>query len=419
MLTLRLAWRSFLRYRRRSLISGAAIALGLAMMLVFVGVAEDAHERMIDIGVHLGSGHVVIQGRGYQEDQTLAHVVADPAAVEAAARALPGVRGVAARVRGAGLATAGASSSAVVVAGVDPAVEPRVSSIDAPRRRVAGDYLRRSADLPFAGEPPDAYLGVTLARKLGVEPGDRLVVTVSPRGSGEPKASALRVRGLFRTGVDELDGYLLEMPLDQAQALYDLGGAVTQVAVLLDDTDDAAGAAARLGRALPDSLEVLPWQQALRELHEAVVLDDASLYLIMAVVFVIVAIGIFNTVLMSVIERTRELGVLAALGTSAGRLFAGVVAEAAVLGVVAAAVGLAVGLALHAWLASHGLDVAALYGGDLQFSGIAFEGRVYSALTPRLVLQWTVIVIALVVASALYPAWRACRLEPVEAMRHA
>jgi len=136
------------------------------------------------------------------------------------------------------------------------------------------------------------------------------------------------------------------------------------------------------------------------------------------VVFVIVAIGIFNTVLMSVVERTRELGVMMALGTGRRTVFAAVLVESLVLALVASAVGLAIGLSIHAWLYSHGLDMASLYGEDVEFAGIVFQGRIYSYLTVGAVVKWTAVVIGIVLASSVYPSYRATRLEPVEAMRH-
>jgi ABC-type lipoprotein release transport system permease subunit len=285
---------------------------------------------------------------------------------------------------------------------------------------VAGDYLRAREQRDFARAPGDIYLGDRLMEALALELEDRVVLTVSPRGSAQPASAAFVVRGVFHSGMDELDGFYVEIPLGDAQELLGLGDRVTQVALLVDQLADAGPVAAALERALADpSLEVLPWQRALVELHEAIVLDDVSMYLLMAIVFLIVAIGIFNTVLMSVVERTREFGVMLAVGTTPGRLFRFVMAEAALLAAVASAAGLALGLALHGWLASTGIDVAALYGEEFEFAGIVLEGRIYSRLSPAVVAGWTAVVIGVVLASALYPALRATRLAPVEAMRHA
>ncbi|MCA9622436.1 MAG: ABC transporter permease [Myxococcales bacterium] len=420
MISLLIAYRSFIRQRRRSILSAAAISLSLALMLVFVGFADDGHTRMAEIGIRLGAGHVLVQGSGYQERQTLDLVVPDPAEVVATARLLPHVTDAVVRVNSGGLLQAGELSSAVLVSGVDPHLEPQVSTVASADHRVSGDYLRARQDMPFTQGPADIYLGADLADRLEVGLGDRVVLTVSPRGTAEPSSAAFRVRGTFRTGLRELDGGAAQIPLGEAQRLFDLGQSATQVAVMVDELDRSDATAAALAASLgPHSgLEVLGWKVALRELYEAIVLDDLSMYLMMAIVFVVVAIGIFNTVLMSVAERTRELGVMMAIGTSKGQLFGIVLAEAAVLAVVAAAIGVGLGLMGHGYIATHGIDVGALAGGNYELAGITIGGKLYSRLSVGVVVRWTLVVIGLVIASATYPAWRASRLEPVEAMRH-
>ena len=363
----------------------------------------------------------MVQGKGYQDDQTLDHVVADPDRVVAAARRIPGVSQVVTRVRGGGLLSTGEQSSAVMVGGVDPTREPAVSTIAAPDTRVDGAYLRPRAEMPFANMPADIYVGDQLRKTLDLAVGDRVVLTVSPRGSSQPSSAAFVVRGVFKTGLDELDGFYVEIPLDAAQKLFGLGHAVTQVAVLTDHLDDTAAVTAALASALADrgDLEVLPWQRALREVYEAIVLDNMGFYLMMVIIFVIVAIGIFNTVQMSVVERTRELGVMMAIGTSKRRLFWIILAEAGVLAVIASLVGLGIGLGIHFWVHAHGVDVASMFGSDFKVAGILFTGKMYSQLSFLDVVTWTSVVIAIVLASALYPAARVSRLDALEAMRHA
>ena len=424
MLIMRIAWRSFLRHRRRSIITATAISFGLALMLISFGIGNSAHNNMADMGIRLGAGHVIVQGKGFQAEQTLDYSVSEPDEILAQARKISGVVTAVPRVTAGGLISTGAASARVMVAGVDPALEPQASLIAAPERRVVGEYLRRTEDMPYASQPADIYVGVTLAETLALAVDDRVILTVSPRGDDRPRTAAFIVRGVFRTGIADLDNYSAQIPIDVAQKLFHLGTDVTQIAVLCDGLDRTAGAVdalrARLrGRADFDQLEIMPWQEALRELYEAIVLDDAGNYFMMAIIFVIVAIGIFNTVLMSVIERTREFGVMMAIGTSARQMFAIVMAEAFVLGVVSVAVGLALGLSVHYYFASHGLDLTALYGEDLEMAGIVFEGRIYSDLAASSVTLWALVVLAIVVLSAIYPALRATRLDPVEAMRHA
>ncbi len=420
MLTLMLAWRSFVRNKRRSIITAAAISFGLAMMIVFVGLADDGHARMAEMGIRFGSGHVLVQGKGYQEDQTLDRLVTDPEQVVQIAKQIPQVKQAVVRVHASGLVTAGERSSSVLVAGVDPALEPLVSDIASPEKRAAGEYLRARADMEFVKGPADIYLGSELAETIGVGLGDRVVLTVSPVGQSRPASAAFRVRGTFKSGLSELDAGYVEIPIAEAQKLLNLGKRATQVALLLDRLEDTEPVTKELQQSFAgqEALEILPWQKALRELYEALVLDDLGMYLMMAIIFVIVGIGIFNTILMSVAERTRQFGVMMAVGTSKGRLFATILAEAMVLALVSAAVGLAIGLSGHAAIAHYGIDVADLAGGDYEFAGIAFSGKIYSRLTLWVVTKWTLVVMGIVLGSAAYPAFRATRLEPVEAMRH-
>jgi len=301
---------------------------------------------------------------------------------------------------------------------VVPELEPEVSAIAAPKQRVAGAYLRPRSALEFKNQPADLYLGAELARKLALQLGDRTVLTVSPRGSARPASTAFMVRGIFRTGVDELDQGWVEVSIAELRGLLQIGPAATQVAIQLRSLEDTGAVAAALKATLPQGrLEVLPWQEALRELYEAIRLDDAGLYLMMGIIFVIMTVGIFNTVLMSVLERTRELGVMMALGTGRGAIFATVLFEALWLALLAGTVGLGLGLGLNALVARHGIDISALIK-DYQIAGIVMEGRIYSRLTATVVIKWSAVVVGLTLLSALYPAWKSTRLQPVEAMRH-
>jgi ABC-type lipoprotein release transport system permease subunit len=425
-LLLRLAWRSVWRHRRRSIITGAAISLGLAMMLIFVGIGDDGHARMAQSGVRLGAGHILVQGRGYQEQRTLDSLVPAPEKVISLAREIPSVAQVALRVQTSGLISAGDRSSSVHVSAVDPVVEARVSDFAAPKNRVAGEYLRPFDAATMTNRPAEMYLGQELAKTLEVELGDRVVLTMSPRGKERPVSAAFVVCGVFRTGVSELDGFYVEIALPVGQSLLGLGQAVTQVAILLRRLEDTTYATERLKQSLSveprvevvRQLEVLPWTEALRELHEVIELDDASIYVMMYVIFFIVALGIFNAVLMSVMQRTKQFGVMMALGTSGARLFVLVLTEALILALVFSTLGLAIGLGLHAWVASTGIDLGALTGGDYQAAGVVINERIYSTLGVWTVAKWTLVVMGLVLAAAIYPAYRASKLQPVEAMNH-
>ena len=416
MLILKIAWRSFVRHRRHSAISSLAIAFGLALSLLFFSLNEYSHRNLVELGVKAGSGHVVVQGNGYQEDQTLNYIVADPAAVAEQAQHMPEVRDLVFRAHANGLLSSGADSMAVMLSGVEPHKEPHIAMAADPDRLVAGAYLRTRAELPFENQPADIYIGVKLAENLSLAVGDRVVLTVAPRDDERPTRMAFLVRGIFRTGMTDMDSFYAEISLGEAQRFFGIGGGVTQVALFLHDQSDSGAVAAHLRASLDESVEVLPWQVALRELYEGIQIDNWGTIIISGIILIIVGIGIFNTVLMSVIERTHEFGVIAALGTSRAQLVLIIMAEAALLALIATSIGLAVGIGAHWYIAEHGISIAAL--NDYEFSGVLWEGKIYSVLGTGIVVKLSLAVITLVLLAALYPAWHVSRLKPVEAMRH-
>lgn len=421
MLTLKLALRNLLRHKRRTLITAAAIVFSFALLVIFMGIGEGAHAQMIDMGVRMGAGHVVIQAEGFQEERTLDHVIRDPAPVLEAVRAVGGEAGdVAPRLFASGLARSGNKSVGVAIAGVEPAAEARTNDLASEDKRIAGEWLRSREELTFAHELSDLYLGETLARTLDVGVGDRIALTVQPKDATDPRSVAFQVRGIFRTGNDELDGFFVQVPLEDARALLGVGGALSQVALVLSDQARTAAVTARLRAALAGApVEVLPWQEALPELYEFIVLDDASFYLFMGIVFVLVAMGIFNTVMTSVIERTREFGLLTALGARPGRVMGVVLTEAALIGVIGLALGLGLGLAGNHYFEVHGLDYAMLTGGeDLEAVGLNLATVLYARLPGAQLARSLVAVFGIVMLSALWPAVRAARLKTLEALHH-
>lgn len=420
LLALKIAFRSFVRHGRRSFIAGTAVALSLAMMLFSKGMGEDGRARMKDMGVRMGSGHVLVEHPDYRTEQSASAAVdALPSLIEKA-QELDGVEYVAPRLLSSGLVTHGAKSAALTLHAGIPDVEVLTNDVAGEKARVAGDYVKPRIAREFASVPGDIYLGDGLSEKLDARLGDRVVVTIAPPGGGDPRAAAFVVSGTFHTAVTEVDRGMAHIDLDDMRDLLGVGEVATQVAILLKDQDLVPRLTTELRAALSDRKDVVvrPWQEVLVELHEALVIDEASNQILMGVVFFIVTLGIFNSILMSVTERTRELGVQKALGTSGRRIFTYVMMEAFILAVVSAGAGVGLGLLVHSYMAKHGLNVGAMMEGDYEFSGIAFNGYIYSRLTAEGVAFWAGVTVLLVLLSAVYPAYRAARQVPVEAMRH-
>jgi ABC-type lipoprotein release transport system permease subunit len=403
---LKLAWRNLGRNRRRTLITGGAIAMGLAMLVFSSGTSEGVTNTMISKGSGSAAGTVVVQAPGWQEERKLGQLVQDSGVTAARlAEALPEAV-LTRRVFLRGLITSPSGSAAVSLTAVDPLAEAQVNDLD--DRLVEGGYLDEGAD--------GIVLGRTLAETLGVGIGDKVVVLAS--GSGEMASQLFRVRGIFATGLDDIDALCGQITLVAAQEMLQLGDGANQVAVHMPSTRDTRRATREVERTMGGTgLTVLPWHEALPQLAEYAAFYETEIYVMFAIMFAMVALGIVNTVLMSVLERQREFGVMLALGASPRTLATLVLAEAALLGLVSTALGAAAGVLMN-WPASvHGWDLTPYFGGKtVEVAGFALETVIKADLDPAKVVLFSVLAFAVTVAAAVYPALRAARSRPVDAL---
>jgi ABC-type lipoprotein release transport system permease subunit len=259
-------------------------------------------------------------------------------------------------------------------------------------------------------------VGKSLAEKLKIQLGSKVVLMT--QAGAEIQSQLLRVRGIFDTGMDDVDRHVIAVSLDDLQTLLTRPGALTEQAVFLHRADDAERVrdfiAARL-RQRPVS--VLTWREAMPQLDQFIVIDDAGNYIFNGILLIMVTLGIVNTVLMAVLERKREFGLLAALGMRPALIAVMVAAESFFLTTLGAVAGLVAGLATHHYFAVHGLDISTI--GDQSFSaaGVSVDSVVYSYLYPGRI-RWSLFVVAaLGVLASLYPAIRAARTPPTEAMQ--
>ncbi len=407
LLLTKLALRNLRRNLRRTLITTAAIALGLALLMFSSSGTDGICNNMIATGTGSQAGHVVVQGPEDLEAE-LKPVLADAPILAATITATLPDATITQRVFIDGLLASPTGTMGVGIGAVQPAIESSVNKVD--DRLIEGEYLD--------DDPRGIVLGSTLAESLDVGLGDKVVLMA--QGADGIESRMFRVRGIFSMGIDQIDGFYGQVTLPAAQELMGLGDGVHQIAAHLDSSRDTQRATADARDALParDDLEVLSWQQALPSLAEYVAAEQAEIYVVYTVIFFMVGLGIVNTVLMSVLERMRELGVMLALGTSRRRLASLVLTEAALLGVFASAVGVALGLAIVLPLSSAGLDLSALTGGTMEVAGLPLDFTIYPDLDPVKLAFYVVGVWLLTVLSAVYPAWKATTLKPVECLQH-
>jgi ABC-type lipoprotein release transport system permease subunit len=407
-----IAWRNLLRGWRRSAVVGVAITIGLASCLMLVGWSHGLLRQMVENAVSTRLGHLAVNAAGYTANPDPMRNLPDSGRVlTALLEEFPGAH-ASPRLIGDGLLQSARRSARASLVGVDPAREARVSII-------AEGLVEGRMPEPAAGVDvrrlPEIAIGAAMAERLRLGLGDKLVA----HAPGEAGLGAFRISGIFRTPSSEFDRSTAFLLLADAQRLLALPDRVTEVAVRLDDPDRLGALQAessRLAAASPDTaLEVLTWQE--REPRLAAMLDLMAQmsWIIYAAVFVAMAFGIANALLMMVYERIREFGVLRALGLQSNRLLALVLLESILMTLAGTFAGLLLGVPLVLWMGHVGIDLS-------RFAASLTEFGIGSTVYPRLDLRDVLLPIGVAfitaILAALWPAWKAVRLRPAEAIRH-
>lgn len=402
---LKLAARGLLRNPRRSLITLAAVALGLAGLVFLWGYVDGINRQMIGNITSYLTGHLQIHQKGYHDDPTLDLAFGEPDGLTKKFDGQIGIAAVAPRVQGQALASGPEKTRGVLVVGVDPIRERQITTLS--RTVKLGSYLDDA-------DPTGIVLGPQVAEVLRVTVGDE-VTLVTQAADGSIGAGRYRVRGIYDSGIDMIDGVYVFLTLPAAQSLYALEGRVTTLAVRLNDLAAVARATAVLQRGVGAEFEVLGWQQILPGLADNVALHEFFTHLILFVVFVVVTLGIANTILMGVMERMREFGVMMALGTGPAQVARVVLYEALLLGLAGIALGIALGAGVVAYFGNHGIHLEQYAQAVQMMAGLT--GTVYPSIGVDQLLLLSALVLATTVVASLYPAWKAAGFTPVEAIR--
>ncbi len=408
-----LAWRNLWRSRARTLITLTAVSLTLGMRFCQLGIAEDSYTKMRRAAAKAAGGDVVVMAEGYWKDRTLDEAIPDGLGLAQQIAQVPGVQAAIPRILVTGLVSSARGNVGVLLTGLRPRDDAQLQ--DYRRYLSAGTFLDGDG-----GKLAPLVLGKALVDKLGVELGKRVVFTATD-AHGEVTRVALRLTGILDTGSKSTDAMLALTTLGAAQRALGLGDGITQVGVVCAPRVDRAALRDTIAQAVDAKargLEVMTWDEAMPEMVSVIELDASMGTAMNLVVFLVVCFGIANTFLMAVIERIRELGLLSALGMTPGRVGKLLVSEATLLATVSILIAWAIGLAGHAILQRHGIDMAEMSGKNLDVSGVIVTDLIiHSVLNPFTWGRDTLAVFLLVVLSSLYPAWRATRLEPAQAMR--
>ncbi|HWA62889.1 MAG TPA: FtsX-like permease family protein [Caulobacteraceae bacterium] len=402
-----LAWRNLWRRPQRTALSLLSIAIVSGLLVFMLSFQIGVYATMKEATLRIFDGYAQFQPPGYADDPGVERTIEDPRGLVQRAVAIRGVTTAAPRINAFAVLANGERSYRAAVIGVDPASEARISSIAATVRD--GRYLQ-------PGDSDRAVLGDLLARNLALRVGDK-VTLLGQAKDGSVAADVLTVAGVYHSGVPDLDRTILEMPLARAQDTFGMAGEANTVALggpSLASVDRALGelsrVAARRGATLRD------WGDLEPALRDGIWLKYATSMLFYLTLVVVVAFIILNTLLMSVLERIREFGVLLALGMRPGLIGAMVWAELLTLALIGCGIGLALGGGAALWLQHVGVALPGL-GPVLAQYGL--PDRLYPAVTPLSALLGPGVILAAIAAGGVVPFLRVTRLTAASAMRAA
>ena len=405
--TLKLGWRNIWRNRRRTLISMAAVGLGLMLVLVYggliAGMMEDAKNQLDNSGM----GHVEVSASGWRTHRNARRFLAEPGSL-AGRLALPEGAEVGFRVVARGLLTSARASEGVELHGVDWADERHLAAY-------VSDI--RQGELPAADDLRGILIGERLAERLKVDVGKKLRLMVQ-RADGEMGAELFRVRGIYHSIAPSISQRRVLVSRQAAQGLLGTGDGAHQVIIQLARAAEAEEVAARLRVALGPDVEVFSYGDLMPLLKTMERLTDNIVLVAALFVYLLVGLGILNTMWMSVLERTREFGVMQALGTRPGGILAIVLAESFWIATLSAAIGLAAGLAIT-WYGSRAglLDFSKALGESMELGGAVLRSAFKTRFSPHDALRATVVVYLMALLVGIFPALRVSRMRPVNALR--
>lgn len=400
---LTIAYRDLARNRRRTALTALAVALGLVVVMAMSSLIAGMYSNMLTDNIRLITGHLQIRNESYDDDKVSLlsrDLLEDGETWAIQVEALPEVQSAAPVLWSSGLLSTPQESIGIVVLGIDPD-----DAFHGPIKYgiTAGEYLK-------SDDRGRILIGQRLADEMAITVGRRVSLAAS-NADGEGQEGIFTVAGLFDTGFPGIDQNRVILPLGQAQSFSGVGDRVSNIILMLHNREDTPNLAAKF--AGPDT-QVRTWEDLNAVLLESLEISVVFYYIFYGIVFLVVAVLIANTLLMSVFGRAREIGILASLGMKRRQIISLFFLEGFMLALFGIALGWALGLGVVYYLANVGFSIPAETVAMIE--GFPMGTTIYGGYAPGEFVILSVVLLVIVSLAALYPAWFASRMEPVEAL---
>jgi ABC-type lipoprotein release transport system permease subunit len=405
MTLVRIAWRNLWRHRRRTLITASGMAIAMGLVISMSAMQDGMFDMMADIMVRQQLGHAQVNHPDWPGREQMYDTVSSDLVERI--QELPETTGASGRMFTFGLAASDTTSLGARYVGIDPVADLAIT--DRSQSLVRGAYLSPAP----AGE---VVIGEAMAKELELDIGGELIF-LGQAADGSTANELLKVVGTYSTGVDQMDKTGAYMHVGDLQRILALEGQVHQILVVGENLNKSAEVAAAVSTFSNETTQVRSWEEADPAMAQMMGMRDVSLFMMLFIIFSVAGLAVLNTNLMTVFERTRELGVLRAIGMSRGKMMALVILESILLTAVATVLGLALAGFLDYLLVTVGFPYETADGKGFSWQGVTFPTRFYGAVRPFPFIVTTVFVFIVSIVAAIWPAARAALLRPVQAMR--
>lgn len=403
-----MAVRNLWRHSRRTLLTVTSIAFGLAVILWLQCILAGRNKSMIDRVTSTRTGHLQVHRDDYLRDKAIQFAFTPP---ESLNNQLPNGSAAAPRIYLPSLISSGEQSSSIMLVGIDPDRERQVTQLATSVKTAS--YLE--ADPTPDCESRQILIGRSLATFLHADIGSKLVI-MTQAADGTLGNDLFRVKGIYESGSPDLDKSVAYAPLNCAAKVGAIQG-VHELAIHLPDPRQLDAVRGSLNSSLEKPLTVSTWKEAMPSLASVISLNDSVLLMISLVLFIVIAMGIVNVLLIGVFERTREFGVMIALGTTPRQVRSMILVESFMLAVTATALGTALGLLLVGYHSVYGFDLSPFIGERTTVDNFKLDFLIFPIVEIKPYVKSVLATLFFVLTAGVYPAFRASRLNPIDAMR--
>ena len=399
-----ISWRNIWRNKVRSLVIIFSVALGIFAGVTSTAFMKGLAEQRIQKVIKSELSYIQVHKKGFRQNSDLKSYIPGAAALTQDIRKIPHVTGASRRVVVQAMIASAETATGVLIAGVNPEQEKQVTNIH--EKIIDGAYFEGIKKHPVV-------IGKKLAEKLNVKVRSKLVITLQDTANNVI-SGLFRIAGIYTTNNNMYDESHIFIRIGDLLELTTLPEDVAhEIAINIDDSENLPVVETQV-KNLAGGLEVMDWKSLSPEMNYLTEAMELYMYIFIIIILLALLFGIINTMLMVVMERTKEIGMLMAIGMNKFRIFSMIVLESIMLSLTGGIVGIFIGALFSKWRSIVPIDLSMWAQG---YEQLGFDAYVYLSLDPIMLVNVTILVIITGVIAALYPAYKALKNDPVDALR--